>query len=195
MGISYRMTGSSDHPQRNVREVSHATWFSGTTCISLVSGDITSLDVDAVVTAANSGLRGGGGVDGAIHQAAGPELLEACRAIGGCPTGEARITPGFGLLARHVIHAVGPIWRGGRKREAELLASAYRSSLALAVQQGCRSIAFPALSCGVYAYPVDEACAIALETVRFWCEGNTGLDEVLLVAFDAAMLQAYRMLL
>jgi O-acetyl-ADP-ribose deacetylase len=188
------MTDSSDSPRRNPREMSLAELVSGTTRIAVVTGDITRLDVDAVVTAANSGLRGGGGVDGAIHRAAGPELLEACRAIGGCPTGEARITPGFNLRARYVIHAVGPIWRGGRKREPELLASAYRSSLDMAVQNGCRAIAFPAISCGVYDYPIDEACAIALETVRFWCESNTGLDEVLLVAFDTAVQQAYRVL-
>src|SRR5262249_21605671 len=150
MGISYRMTDFSDPAHPRGREASATVLFAGETRIRVISGDITKLGVDAVVTAANSGLRGGGGVDGGIHQAAGPELLDACRAIGGCPTGEARITPGFHLSARYVIHAVGPIWRGGRKREAELLASAYRSSLDLAVRHGCRTIAFPAISCGVY---------------------------------------------
>src|SRR5262245_21204686 len=160
----------------------------------VVEGNIVHQDVDAIVNAANTSLLGGGGVDGAIHRAAGPELLEACRAIGGCPTGEARITNGFHLPARYVIHAVGPIWRGGRKHEAELLASAYRSSLDLALQHECRSIAFPAISCGVYGYPIDEACAVALEAIRLWCEGHSGLDSVLLVAFDSAVQQAYRAL-
>jgi O-acetyl-ADP-ribose deacetylase len=149
--------------------------------------DITTLDVDAVVTAANERLAGGGGVDGAVHRAAGPELLAACRRIGGCPTGEARITPGFRLEARHVIHAVGPVWRGGGQGEAALLASAYRASLALLREAGGASIAFPAISTGIYGYPVAEATRVAVSTCR---EHGAGLD-VAFACFDAATLALY----
>jgi O-acetyl-ADP-ribose deacetylase (regulator of RNase III) len=128
--------------------------------------DITTLDTDAIVNAANEALAPGGGVCGAIHRAAGPELARACAAVGRCPTGEARITPGFRLPARYVIHAVGPIWRGGGEGEAQLLASAYRSALRLAAEQGLRSIAFPAISTGIYGYPVDQATSIAVSSVR-----------------------------
>lgn len=155
------------------------------TRLRVVQGDITRLEVDAIVNAANSALSGGGGVDGAIHRAAGPELLAACRALGRCPAGEARITPGFALPARFVIHAVGPVWQGGDRGEAQQLASAYRASLALARDNGCRTVAFPAISCGAYGYPLDAAAALAVETIRDWCELHPGLDEVLLVAFDA----------
>jgi O-acetyl-ADP-ribose deacetylase (regulator of RNase III) len=134
--------------------------------IEIIQGDITTLDVDAVVNAANSSLRGGGGVDGAIHRAAGPELLEACGKIGGCPTGEARITPGFKLPARWVIHTVGPVWRGGDAGEAEQLESAYRSSLELARQHGVDSVAFPGISTGVYGFPKRRAAEIALRTMK-----------------------------
>jgi O-acetyl-ADP-ribose deacetylase (regulator of RNase III) len=152
-----------------------------------IRADIATLAVDAVVTAANSGLRGGGGVDGAIHRAAGPELLAACRALGGCPTGEARITPGFRLAARWVIHAVGPVWRGGGAGEAALLASAYRSSLALCHAAGGRSIAFPAISTGVYGYPPERAVVVAVRTLR----AAAGDLDVILCCFDDAMLGLY----
>lgn len=155
-----------------------------------IQADITTLDVDAVVTAANSGLRGGGGVDGAVHRAAGPELLAACRAIGGCPTGEARMTPGFRLKARHVIHAVGPVWRGGGEGEPALLAGAYRSSLALLRGAGLRSIAFPAISTGVYGYPPEAATAVAVRTVRDDL-ATRGELEVVFACFDAGMLALY----
>ncbi|HZF76352.1 MAG TPA: O-acetyl-ADP-ribose deacetylase [Acetobacteraceae bacterium] len=155
-----------------------------------VMGDITTLDVDAVVTAANEGLRGGGGVDGAVHRAAGPELLAACRALGGCPTGEARITPGFRLKARHVVHAVGPVWRGGGAGEAGLLASAYRASLALLREAGGRSIAFPAISTGIYGYPPVEATRIAVATVRQNLSGQDDLD-VTFACFSPEMLALY----
>jgi O-acetyl-ADP-ribose deacetylase (regulator of RNase III) len=155
--------------------------------IGIVRGDITTLDVDAIVNAANERMLGGGGVDGAIHRAAGRALYEACLAIPEvrpgvrCPTGQSRITPGFNLAARHVIHTVGPVWRGGDHGEPELLASCYRTALALARQHQARSIAFPAISCGVYGYPLDEAAAIAVRETRA-CEH--AFDRISLVAFD-----------
>ena len=152
--------------------------------------DIASLDVDAVVTAANESLSGGSGVDGAVHRAAGPELLAACRALGGCPTGDARITPGFGLKARHVIHAVGPVWRGGTEGEPGLLASAYRASLARLREVGGTSIAFPAISTGIYGYPPQQAVRIAVVTMREEFLAHGPLD-VTFACFDDASLALY----
>ncbi|MBX9297555.1 O-acetyl-ADP-ribose deacetylase [Chromobacterium vaccinii] len=158
-----------------------------------VQGDITGMEVDAIVNAANNSLLGGGGVDGAIHQAAGSGLLAACRLLGGCPTGEARLTDGYLLPARYVIHTVGPVWQGGGEGEPELLAACYRNSLALAARHGVASIAFPAISCGVYGYPLEAACALAVGELRAWLSGRPhGLREVRLVAFDARALGAYR---
>ena len=160
--------------------------------IRVVTGDITTLEVDGIVNAANESLLGGGGVDGAIHRAAGPELLEECRAIGGCPTGEARITGGYALPARHVIHTVGPVWRGGSGGEAELLASCYRASLELATEHGIRTIAFPAISCGVYGYPVDQAARIAVGEVAAFLADDDSINEVSLVCFGDEVTAAYR---
>jgi len=166
--------------------------------IEIVEGDITGLAVDAIVNAANERLLGGGGVDGAIHRAAGPGLLEECRAIPEerpgvrCPTGEARITGGHRLPARFVIHTVGPVWRGGAHGEADLLASCYRSSLRLAAENGVRSIAFPAIGTGIYRYPLDSACAIALSTTATFLEGNRVPERVLFIGFTAGVVEVLR---
>ncbi len=156
--------------------------------ISLVLGDITTQQADAIVNAANSSLLGGGGVDGAIHRAAGPELVQACRALGGCKTGDAKITPGFNLPADWVIHTVGPVWRGGTNGEADLLASCYRSSLARADEVDVKSIAFPAISTGIFGYPTDAAAHIAVDTVR---TTPTSVEEVRFVCFDQATWDTY----
>lgn len=155
-------------------------------------GDITTLAVDAIVNAANSSLLGGGGVDGAIHNAAGPELLRECQTLGGCPTGEARITRGYRLPARHVIHAVGPVWRGGNAREDALLASCYRSALRLAVEYGLRSIAFPAISTGIFRFPAERAARIATAEVTGFLLEEPRLERVIFCCFDAATMAHYR---
>jgi O-acetyl-ADP-ribose deacetylase (regulator of RNase III) len=162
------------------------------TDIQVVEGDITALDVDAIVNAANTSLLGGGGVDGAIHRAAGPRLLAECRALGGCPTGKAKITGGHELKARHVIHTVGPVWQGGRREEPELLAACYRSCLRLAARHGLHSIAFPAISCGAYGFPPQDAAHIALREVTDFVAQETSLQKVLLVCFGDEVLDAYR---
>ncbi len=163
--------------------------------IEVIQGDITELDVDAIVNAANSSLLGGGGVDGAIHRAAGPELLEECRRLNGCPVGEARITAGYRLKARHVIHTVGPIYRGGREGEAELLASCYLNSLKIALEKGIDSIAFPNISTGVYGYPKDKAAPVAVKAVQDFLQEHGRPAKVIFCCFDRENYELYRQLL
>ena len=153
--------------------------------------NIVTLDVDAIVNAANSTLLGGGGVDGAIHRAAGPRLLDECRRLGGCPTGQARITKGYQLPAQYVIHTVGPVWSGGKRGEPEFLASCYRESLKLAAEHEARSIAFPAISCGVYGYPLDQAVKIAVRECAAFAAAQPLPDRVIFACFDATALKIY----
>src|SRR5437762_3261067 len=163
--------------------------------IEINQGDITKLDVDAIVNAANTTLLGGGGVDGAIHRAAGTELLAECRTLGGCRPGEAKITRGYRLPARFVIHTVGPVWRGGERNEARTLANCYRNSLQLAVENGIKTIAFPAISCGAYGYPIRGATHIAVETTRDYLATEDTIDKVIFVVANDEILRAYRQLL
>ncbi len=153
--------------------------------------DIVTLEVDAIVNAANTTLLGGGGVDGAIHRAAGPELLAECRTLGGCPTGEARITRGYRLPAKHVIHTVGPVWNGGKRKEPELLASCYRTSLMLAHEHDLKTVAFPAISCGVYGYPLDKAVTVAVRTACEFLGAHRTIEKIIFACFDAPTLGIY----
>jgi O-acetyl-ADP-ribose deacetylase len=163
--------------------------------IELIRGDITKVEADAIVNAANSSLLGGGGVDGAIHRAAGPELLEACRKLNGCPTGEAKITDGFNLKARHVIHTVGPVWRGGNSNEASLLSKCYMNSLQLAAMNSIKKVAFPNISTGIYGFPKDQAAEIAVNSVKKWLENHHEPEMVIFVVFDEENAEIYNHLL
>lgn len=166
------------------------------TAIRAHLGDITSLQVDAIVNAANASLLGGGGVDGAIHRAAGPELLQACSSLGGCPTGSAKLTAGFNLPARFVVHAVGPVWRGGSHNEAELLASCYLAALGLAASNGCSTVAFPCISTGIYGYPPDAAAAVAVASVTSALKQHAGVfAEIIFCCFSNDDYQRYQALL
>lgn len=160
--------------------------------IALLKADITTLTVDAIVNAANSSLLGGGGVDGAIHRAAGPELLAECRLLGGCPTGQAKLTKGFWLSARYVIHTVGPVWNGGDHHEPDLLANCYRSCFALAHEYGLRTLAFPAISCGIYRFPVDQAVKIALRETRAELSSSNVIEKITFACFDDLVYAAYQ---
>jgi len=163
--------------------------------IKIEKGDITQCNVDAIVNAANESLLGGGGVDGAIHRAAGPELLAECRTLGGCPTGQAKLTKGYKLPAKYIIHTVGPIWHGGDKGEADLLAKCYRNSFQLARGNDIRSMAFPAISCGVYGYPVNQATEIALRETKAFLQNNNDMEKIIFMCFSNEIFQSYKKLL
>ena len=163
--------------------------------IEILRGDLTTLEVDAIVNAANTTLLGGGGVDGAIHRAAGPELLAECRTLGGCRPGEAKITRGYRLPSRFVIHTVGPVWRGGKHGEPETLANCYRNSMKLAVENETRTIAFPAISCGAYGYPIEDAAQIAFKTTRDFLAANDEIQKVIFAVWGEDVYKAYQRLL
>lgn len=163
--------------------------------IQVLLGDITKMKTDAIVNAANTSLLGGGGVDGAIHRAAGPGLLAECRTLNGCPTGEAKITQGYNLQAKYVIHTVGPVWHGGHRQESELLASCYHNVLKLAAQYHLKSLAFPAISTGVYGYPPDQAAEIAVREVKGFLKNNDGIELIVFVCFDASTIEIYKALI
>ena len=163
--------------------------------IEVLKGDITKLEVDAIVNAANTSLLGGGGVDGAIHRAAGKELLAECRTLNGCKTGQSKITKGYNLPAKHVIHTVGPVWHGGKNNERELLKSCYETALSLAKENRIKTIAFPAISCGVYRFPLEEACKIATDTVRDFINNNECIEKVVFIGINDNVVETYKRIL
>lgn len=160
--------------------------------IKILKGDITKLDVDAIVNAANKTLLGGGGVDGAIHRAAGKELLEECKILHGCQTGESKITKGYNLPSKYVIHTVGPVWHGGNNNEPELLKSCYNSALKIAKEYNIKTIAFPAISCGVYGFPIDKACKIVFETVKEFIANNNCLESIIFIDINDSVINEYK---